>query len=187
MDLQQLFETQKEFDARFSSYDQHERIQKKFFALLVEQGEAASERPEWFKYWSAHPKGNSLKNAEKYASAYNLPLIPIVRDPFLEELVDQLHFILSIGNELELQCWAENWWMVKSNIIDAQMSFTKHLIDLYFAWRGNYHVTTLGDHYKNLLSCFLGIISAIGYTSDELVKAYYEKNKINHERQEDGY
>src|SRR5690606_36478239 len=83
MNLKHLFELQAKLDERI--YKEHpvqegeDRLTKKILALQVEFGELANELPEVFKFWS-----NKKNNYEKA----------------LEELVDCLHFILSIGFEL---------------------------------------------------------------------------------------
>lgn len=191
MDFAALFETQRKFDAGFVDYEQRKRIQSKFLALIVEQGEAANECPETFKFWSSNPKGSSLKQAEKYAKLYNQPVIHPDKDYLLEELVDKLHFILSLGNELGLNEAVTYGFLTNGEIIDMQLYFTKSVTDLYFRWRMFGTVLTddqmANEFYHLILGYFIGIAYELGYSSDSLEKAYYKKNQINYQRQEQGY
>lgn len=82
MDLLQLFKLQKELDDRIAKeHDLQPKklLKEKMLALLVEIGELANET-RCFKYWSNKPASE--------------------REVILEEYVDGLHFILSIGIDL---------------------------------------------------------------------------------------
>lgn len=83
MNLEKLFVMQKELDARIEQEHPHRngenRLESKSLALLVELGEAANEY-RVFKFWSN----------DQYT-----------RVGLLEKLVDCLHFILSIGNDVD--------------------------------------------------------------------------------------
>lgn len=192
MNLINMFETQRKFDSTFADVDKATKIKNKFFALLVEQGEAANEAPHIFKYWSSNPKGSSLKTAEKFAKYYNLPMKPIEGDPLLEELVDKLHFILSLGNELNLNGVVKSYSFIRSNdIVDMEMHFTRYVSALYFIWKNSCDDLSLIEHAKEsyglLLAYFFGIASELGYNETSLEEAYYDKNKINYARQSNGY
>lgn len=41
--------------------------------------------------------------------------------------------------------------------------------------------------YKELTERFLGLGLCLGFTWEQIVEAYKEKNEVNHERQENGY
>lgn len=192
MDLQNLFHTQKEFDKGFVDHDKRDRIKKKFFALLVEQGEAANESPATFKYWSSNPKGASLKTAEKYAELYGQPIIPVMGDPLLEELVDKLHFILSLGNELEISQHVHAIQVaVTDDLVDMHLYFAHYVSNMYLQYRvlskEDYNNSVIIGSYTQILKLFFGIALALGYSEHDIEAAYYRKNKINYERQENGY
>lgn len=193
MDIGKMFETQKQFDNTFAEMDETTRIKNKFFALIVEQGEAANEAPHTFKYWSSNPKPASIKTAEKFAAYYNQPIKPVEGDPLLEELVDKLHFILSLGNELNLSEGLKygGGFIFNDDIVDMQIHFTRFVIDLYFLWRNlRTDLSDLEDAkrtYAMILGYFFGIAYALGYSSEALDDAYYKKNKINHLRQKNDY
>ena len=78
MNLQQLFTMQKELDDFIEQTQniQQDVFQEKGLALLVELAELANET-RCFKFWST--KG------------------PSAREVILEEYVDSIHFILSLG------------------------------------------------------------------------------------------
>lgn len=192
MNLEEMFAAQRKFDSTFVDVDKKTKIKSKFFALIVEQGEAANEAPQTFKYWSSNPKPASLKTAEKYAAYYNQPVKPTEGDPLLEELVDKLHFILSLGNELNLSGEVKSYGFIHSeDIVDMQMHFTRFVSDLYFLWRNTCDdLSPLEDAKKTyavMLGYFFGVAYELGYTDEALEKAYYAKNKINYVRQENGY
>jgi dimeric dUTPase (all-alpha-NTP-PPase superfamily) len=187
-----MFESQRKFEEGFGKYDKIDRIKNTFFALIVEQGEAANECPQTFKFWSSNPKGSSLKQAERYAKLYNQPVILDENDVLLEELVDQLHFILSLGNELEFSQYMNSYGHITNgNIVDMQMHFTKCIIDLYFYWRDNSKSTDALrlaiSNYNLMAGYFFGIAYELGYSSGILESAYYEKDRINHQRQQNRY
>lgn len=193
MNFEEMFATQRKFDSTFTDVEKETKIKNKFFALLVEQGEAANEAPHTFKYWSSNPKPASLKTAEKYAAYYNQPMKPIEGDLLLEELVDKLHFILSLGNELNLSKQIKTYYglITHGDIVDMQMRFTKQVVDLYFIWRVTCddlsQLDAAGDAYNLILGYFFGIAHELGYSELSLEEAYYKKNKINYMRQENGY
>lgn len=192
MNLQEMFKTQRKFDSTFSDVDKKTKIRNKFFALIVEQGEAANEAPRIFKYWSSNPKPASLKAAEKYATYYNQAIKPIEKDLLLEELVDQLHFILSLGNELNLSEVVKTYGrLFNGDIVDMQMLFTRSVSDLYIRWRNTSDDLSQYDEAKEsyalMLGYFFGIAYEFGYEANALEEAYYDKNKINYERQKNAY
>lgn len=187
MDLSKLFETQKLLDARI--VDEHklhgqDLLPMKILALQVELGELAN---EWrgFKFWS---KDQAIRNHVALYATMNYEDI-VWGNPLLEEYVDGLHFILSIGNELSLadvsiknlegefkdtlECFKHcNNWVVN-------LDYTLHDTTVY--------IPTIEKVYKHLISVFLELGRLLGFTEEQIEQAYYAKNKINHERQTDGY
>ena len=97
INLVELFRAQKILDDRI--VDEHnlqgqDLLPKKILSLLVELGELCQ---EWrgFKFWSSDQEPRTKEvlgwvNPQKY------------KNPLLEEFSDCLHFILSIGNDLEI-------------------------------------------------------------------------------------
>ena len=41
--------------------------------------------------------------------------------------------------------------------------------------------------YQDVFECFASLGALLGFTDEQIEQAYYDKNKINHERQSDGY
>lgn len=180
MNLEKLFATQKKLDEHI--LDEHptkegeNRLTKKILALQVELGELANELPEVFKFWSK--KKNNYKRA-------------------LEEYVDCLHFILSIGLEkkkfidfeMELKATFDDLIVYKDETITKQ--FNNLFLEvglLYDATHDSaYAFKNEFESYSNVFSCFIGLGELLGFTEDEIEQAYFAKNKVNHQRQEDGY
>ena len=161
MNLTKLFDLQKELDMKIMS--QH-NLQNKLFlsqktlALQVEIGELANET-RCFKYWST--KGPSEKQV------------------ILEEFVDCLHFILSIGldkNFNDINIKASNYY------VDT----TEQFLDL-FTDVNDFLTCTSKDHYITLFEDFLGLGKSLDFSENDIEEAYLRKNSINHTRQDTGY
>jgi len=162
MDLNKLFSMQEVLDKRIESEHNLENqclINKKVLALFVEVGELANET-RCFKFWS-----------KKTASP---------KEVILEEYVDCLHFILSIGitsNFKDILLSAP-----ESSHDDATDSFLK-LSCLISNFLGN----KTRENYIDLFNNFLNLGSMLGFNEEDIEKAYVSKNEINHERQNQGY
>lgn len=160
MDLIKLFQTQKELDDRIvkeKGLEGQHLWGDKALALQVELGELAN---EWrgFKFWSNDQKPRTER--------------------MLEEYVDCLHFVLSIGLEMEAELSSDiPKYIPRQYTISDQfkllMAFT------------NEDGTPM--EWEDLLGSFLGLGHMLGFTFSEIEKAYLKKNEINHQRQEEGY
>lgn len=107
------------------------------------------------------------------------------RNPLLEEYVDCLHFILSIGIELGGQESEE--WFVESNVqVYKNRKIVEQFIYVGYYMNGMYLANEYDD-YDELVYTFLGLGEMLGFTWNQIEQAYYSKNKINHERQATGY
>lgn len=162
MELKKLFEMQKELDTHINKkhkFDSENLISKKVVAFLVEVSELANEI-RFFKYWSN--KGPSKKEI------------------ILEEYVDGLHFLLSLGLDIGIDAGS-----VGINY-GIERSFTELFISIV-------EMTTvfnmLRSHtpYRNLLEKYLTISKHLNFTEEEIVQGYYKKNAENHKRQDAGY
>ncbi len=164
MNLPQLFQIQKMLDERIVKEHELEGkalLQKKVLALRVELAELANET-RCFKYWS-----------KKSASE---------RKVILEEYVDGLHLILSIGLELEFDVELPVLAIepIKWSDITAQFN------SLFVA---DWDVYDFGDggYFHEGLELFIGLGEMLGFTWDEIEEAYLEKNRVNHKRQDENY
>lgn len=212
MNLQKLFEAQAELDAYIEQ--QHprrpgeNRLEKKVLALLVELGECAN---EWrgFKFWSNNQepktgeehrciqcKGDGLvpdfikfknNNGNKFKFCPRCGGSGVVKtaNPLLEEYVDVLHFILSIGNDLHfdyeefLKRQAAMAGDINLLFIDVMASTTEIIL----------HYRTDFARYSlyATLRRFLKIGRKLGFTEEQIEEAYWKKYEINKQRQRDGY
>ena len=189
MNIQKLFEMQRQLDLRIEQehprQEGEDRLAKKILALQVELGELAN---EWrgFKFWSGRqePVTEDLRvvdykeSGEAILETYN---------PLLEEYVDCLHFILSIGLEIGV-CPEE---------LDAESIFfanvTEQFIDLFYEVSHLIYEERNGRLYEDYLRYdivfehFVGLGVMLGFTWEQIEQAYIQKNAVNFERQENGY
>ncbi|MEK3995657.1 dUTP diphosphatase [Psychrobacillus sp. FSL K6-2365] len=188
MNLAKLFETQRLLDEHI--LDEHPELKGqnnldwKILALQVELGECAN---EWrgFKKWSndQEPRtSGGYDNGRKCTCSECAS-----KNPLLEEYVDCIHFILSIGLEFdnyplnlnyEVLGFIEEAWNTKNTIEQFQVVY-KNITD--------FSSTCDELEYIELVSQFLGLGEMLGFTWEQIEQAYYDKNAINHERQATGY
>jgi len=177
MNLEKLFKIQAELDKRIiekHGLQNEDLLDKKILALQVELGELAN---EWrgFKFWS---EDRELRTEIFITSPKpNEPLV-VKKNPLLEEYVDCLHFILSIGLDSfeELTTFKHYQPLKMRNVVDQ-------FGELFYYVSG-----LIGEEkYIKIVALFLGLGEMLGFTWEQIETAYLEKNKINHERQESGY
>lgn len=183
MNLQHLFEMQRKLDQDIIQKKGLQGVdtsEQKILALLVELGECAN---EWrgFKFWSEDQEPRTNKLEVSFPHAENKedhgPHHKFV-NPLLEEYVDCLHFVLSIGIESfeEVTGFSEYKSMKLRNINDQFNA----LFDLISG--------SIGEHkYMEIVAYFLGLGEMLGFTWDQITEAYELKNKVNFERQVNGY
>ncbi|MEN0666930.1 dUTP diphosphatase [Caldifermentibacillus hisashii] len=203
MNLQNLFELQKQLDEHIEKIhprqEGEDRLAKKILALQVELAECAQES-RCFKYWS-HNQEPRLKGYKEIKCKWcngsgddGSGVCPDCKcegyvykeyNPLLEEYVDCLHFILSIGNDIigeltdsEIEDILLNAKEDSGNIVDSFIVLNRYSCELKF--REKYD-------YISLLTIFLSLGLTFGFTWDQVEQGYLAKNKINHERQESGY
>jgi dimeric dUTPase (all-alpha-NTP-PPase superfamily) len=165
MNLSKLYEIQAELDKRIvekHNLQGEDLLPKKILALQVELGELANELPEVFKFWSN--KKNNRENA-------------------LKEYCDCLHLILSIGLDkgwgsgIEIM---EPLPKVVTNKVTSQFN-------LLFRKISDFHSANTYMNYRWIINLFISLGEMLGFTWEEIEAAYLDKNKVNHERQDDGY
>ena len=175
-----------------------ERFNKTLVALSVEIAEIAN-TVEHFKFW----KDNKGKIDRKRFSVIHIfqeeELVDVEymedntgvqyadweahRLTLIEECSDALHFILSLANQIEYE--------IDESLIKS-FRYPRHPLDtLYVALQNK--IINLATGYdklgslKSLLSFYTSYAVELGIEPQELEQAYYDKNKINYERLENGY
>lgn len=161
MILKELFELQRKLDQKIivnHNLQEDFLLKKKILALQVEIGELANET-RCFKYWSK--KGPSEKSI------------------ILEEYVDCIHFILSIGIE---KIYEDVLLDIKQNNFSITDQFLNIYIDI-----NDFIVCQSKDHYITLFEDFLSLGISLDFSKEDIINKYLEKNEINHNRQENDY
>lgn len=170
MDLKKLYKLQNALNEKINkvhNLDDEKRIYHKILSLQVELGELANET-RCFKYWSLKKPSN--------------------KDIILEEFVDCLHFILSIGLELEFDFLNFSSLEISydNSSVNSDLELTKAFLELFeqiILFKND-----LGfESYKVLFQDLLNLAHLLGFKICEIEDAYYRKNQINHKRQEEGY
>lgn len=185
MNLTKLFEAQKKLDEHIEKEHPRQkgedRLAKKILALQVELGELAN---EWrgFKFWSNDQEPRTkIDIGNGHVSSVN---------PMLVEYVDCLHFILSIGLELEITAIE-----IDSDYTheDPSATFVELFGDTWelFNFRETHDKQSRFIQisiYERMFNRFVGIGEKhLGFTWDQIEEAYMKKNQENHRRQEVGY
>lgn len=167
--LTPMFPIQKQLDDhildKFPELRQEDLFDKRVLSLQIELGELANELPEVFKFWS-HKKNN-----------YELAL---------EEYVDCLHFILSIGNAIGYKSVTDISSGYQSNTVEAFIELQAVIFDTRMAYH-NKQEDLMQRHYERLLMQFARLGELIGFSWSQIEQAYYDKNKENYKRQANGY
>ncbi|MDY0396802.1 dUTP diphosphatase [Virgibacillus halophilus] len=110
------------------------------------------------------------------------------KNPLLEEYVDCLHFILSIGLELQATEIIIDSDYTEENTVKTFMK----IYDLISIILMDVETDTFRSHirpdYEELFNTFVGLGEKyLGFTWEQIEQAYLDKNKINHNRQANGY
>ncbi|WP_272032921.1 dUTP diphosphatase [Oceanobacillus kimchii] len=176
-------------------------LDKKILALQVELGELAN---EWrgFKFWKENPEPRTkhFKGCDNCIGGVskNSPLLGPYSEcefcksnPLLEEYVDCLHFILSIGLELELDDRPNSLiYEIEEEPDELVLMFEEvlsHTCDLFWDCYHENDYEAQEYKYKAIFSNFLKLGDMLGFTTEQIEQAYLDKNKVNHARQESGY
>ena len=171
MNLSALFEKQRELDNHIiaeKGLEGKDLLSEKILSLQVELGELANELPEVFKFWS-----NKKNDYEKA----------------LVEYCDVLHFLLSVGNELEYD-YVPKPDFFPTDLVTLFLQVNAEISDIYhflYVVEFERDQETLLNTYQCLFDLFLMIGQRLGFTEQEAMDAYIAKNKINHARQDNSY
>lgn len=108
--------------------------------------------------------------AHKYWKTSKYP-----KSEILEEYADGWHFILSIGNDLDMP-WSHHGREESQNLVS-------HFRKLFLTVNSIY--TPIG--WTLFVNLYKGLGGMLGFTPEEVEKAYHEKYEENIKRQERGY
>ncbi|PAE90921.1 dUTP diphosphatase [Shouchella clausii] len=212
MNLTKLFQIQKKLDeaiVKKKGLEGKNLLQERILALQVELGECAN---EWrgFKFWSNDQEPNDTgyidcdvctdqpgkyemydeeggiisadcPKCDGYAEVY-------VGDRLLEEYVDCLHFFLSIGISIghtDFEAWEYSDTKDETKQFLAVFGQIDN-IRIIFEDKDNVEPDDCVV-YEAAFAHFLSLGKMLGFTQDQIEAAYLSKNKINHERQANGY
>lgn len=208
MNYQKLFEAQRKLDEHIvkeKGLEGQDLLPKKILALQTELGELAN---EWrgFKFWShdQEPRtwistgicmycaGTGNQNwdddtAEDEDCDWCGGEGETTKNPLLEEYVDCLHFILSVGLEITEPDMIDlkRWNLTKADNITEQ--FLWLMADVTELYHSLCNDGFSKFDYEFLLLRFIHLGEMLGFTWEQVEQAYMEKNRINYQRQETNY
>lgn len=162
MDWTTLYETQRELDTYITNNHQladKDLFNKKYLALLVELGELANET-RTFKFWSTKNRNDP--------------------SAILEEYVDGLHFILSLGID---KGYYFNGSVEKNPNKISETDQFNALFGQCVAFKN----LQSKENYQELFIQFLRLGNLLGFNETEIQAAYFKKNERNFARQDEGY
>lgn len=157
-------------------HDGEDRFAKKILSLQVELGELAN---EWrgFKFWKVNQDPVTYRRGQKWVEG---KCETFYSNPLLDEYVDCLHFILSIG--FEQANWITNLKIRVHTLDDTQKQFKgmyKRIVE--------FEDLPSSKMYDRIFGWFIGLGEMLGFTWEQIEQAYIKKNEVNHERQATGY
>ncbi|MEI5905512.1 dUTP diphosphatase [Bacillus spongiae] len=161
MNIQSLYTMQKSLDTyieKTQKVEDEDLFSRKLLALLVEVSELANET-RCFKFWSQ--KG------------------PSERSIILEEFVDGVHFILSLGIEIGIEEFT-----IQTNGTERQL--TNQFLNVMNAAH-IFGVSRSDEDYSTLIHHYFYLGQLLGFSERDIVQAYHKKNEVNYQRQQEGY
>lgn len=210
MNLKKLFIAQKELDEHIEKNHPRKEGEDRFgeliLALQVELAECAQES-RCFKFWSNNREPRTeipidcpycygkgyMNHDEVFEGGEPWPCkrcdgsgVYGYKNPLLEEYVDCLHFILSIGNQLGFR-YTKIYEYQCLNITNQFISIFSDVIELNLTVYDDWEVEEQAFSYEKLFRGFVGLGKMIGFTWEQIEQAYFAKNEENHKRQENGY
>lgn len=165
MKLEKLFQMQKALDAHIEEKHQlqnEDLFSRKVLALLVEIGELANETRS-FKFWSVKPSSP--------------------KDVILEEFVDGVHFILSLGIECGFDQQEMNLSLGQTS---SSLTVTEQFLKV-FEIISFFQKSKSKSDYLKLLDAYLELAFLLDIDSNEMEQAYFRKNEVNYQRQQNNY
>ncbi|MGR2696165.1 dUTP diphosphatase [Bacillus inaquosorum] len=223
MNLQKMFEMQKALDERIikeKGLEGQDLLPNLILALQVELAECAN---EWrgFKHWSNNREPRTKiehfcptcegtgdenyqmnldsllegRGAEPYSKCQDCNGSGKIGEsnPLLEEYVDCLHFILSIGNRIgysNKNTKKLEGGTLRSNLdVADQVGVFSDVFEAIAMVNEDISLSRLGPKasYAILFRRFNSLGKMLGFTPDQIEAAYMDKNAVNHQRQQEGY
>lgn len=163
MQLCEIFAMQKELDRHIEkqhALENEDLFERKILALLVELGELANET-RCFKFWSLKP--------------------PSEQATILEEFVDGVHFMASLG----IECSFDTIDEVKS-VTDDKATINEQFLKVYEAVHA-FRIAKTKETYISMLQAYLLLANLLGFKDEDIKRAYISKNEVNYKRQQTGY
>lgn len=163
MNTEKLFNMQRELDRHIEKQhglENEDLFDRKALALLVEIGELANET-RCFKFWSLKPSSD----------------INVI----LEEFVDGIHFILSLG----IECGFEDITSISStpsNENDASRQFLE-----VYGLINTFRLSRRREDYVQVFEAYMKLAEQLGLSEAQIQQAYIQKNEVNYDRQRKGY
>ncbi|TES58191.1 dUTPase [Halalkalibacterium halodurans] len=162
MNLNKLFTLQQTLNERIQTehgLTGYDLFHEQLLALKVELGELANET-RCFKYWSK--KGPSPTTV------------------ILEEYVDGLHFVLTLGLTLRMTD-------VEIKQMDHETNTLTEQFLLVFRAISELEQSRTEQAFRTLFSHYIALGEKLNFSTVEIERAYLDKNKVNHQRQDEGY
>lgn len=169
MNIQRYYELQENLDIEVmkKAGNVQNLVHKKIVALNVEIAEFAQELGYVWKYWKVSNVTMDIK--------------------ILEEGIDVLHFVLSLGNllncRLNYQDDSYKYYHDKLENINTLFHLTSEVRKSYVYKKDN----NLRSHMQELINAIFGTLLNLGYSFSEIENAYLKKNMINHQRATSSY
>lgn len=161
MNWLQLYIMQEKLDSYISenhNLEGKDLFNERYLAFLVELGELANET-RCFKFWS-----NKKRSEDEI---------------ILDEYVDGVHFLLSIGLEKDLRYEGDQ-------IVVNETNETNQFNNI-FIQATLFKQDPSEKNYNILFEEFLKLGKILGYSEEDIQAAYFKKNEVNYERQDTGY
>ncbi len=160
-DLNEMAVKQLELDTHIKDkieIDDYQYWSYRIIALNVELNEFVNEL-RFFKYWSKKPASE--------------------KEVVIDELVDCIHFALSMTNTLGVKDLVFGMDDMKRPIQHIYLEIGRKLIEV--------HCSRDADLMKEIVGNIMEMAWSLGYTMEDIQEAYDKKNKVNYERQNTGY
>ncbi|MHC8445397.1 dUTP diphosphatase [Bacillus velezensis] len=110
------------------------------------------------------------------------------KNPLLEEYVDCLHFILSIGNRLGWNDTDTIDDVVAQHLISEKGFGTAKTFSCLLSIAYGFHFSNVEKRtYISLFTTFFELGNKLGFKWEQIEAAYMDKNAVNHQRQQEGY